>query len=207
MDKEDQLTPSQEGGKQPEATSQENSSPSSDGNTDGHADKSKFIPRDRFDEVNNRMKEAEAKLAQIEAEKAQQAEAEALKKWEHEKIIREKQAQIDTYKTKESDWAKRTEAIQAMVDAKYKDIETAHGPEILNKIKNLIGSDDPWVALSKFDDVLSIVSVGWSRPQGGQQHQAWESKTTLDSLKDKINKGERLSPTEEKIYFEELAKL
>ena len=114
------------------------------------------VPYGRFKEVNDENKSLKAKLAEFESEKAK---AEALKKGEHEKIIAEKQSALDAYAAKEADWQKRTESIQALVDVKYKDIQTNHGDDILAKVKATIGSDDPWVVLEKLDNVLSLIGA------------------------------------------------
>ena len=172
------------------------------------------VPYGRFKEVNDENKSLKAKLAEFESEKAKaeaekkkQEEAEALKKGEHEKIIAEKQSALDAYAAKEADWQKRTESIQALVDVKYKDIQTNHGDDILAKVKATIGSDDPWVVLEKLDNVLSLIGAWATRPQGWQQQPAGNGKSKLDILKEKVDKNERLTPEEEKSYFEELAKL
>lgn len=209
MDKENNnQTPTQEGGKTPESTSPGNSSTPSDGHKDGHTDtdKSKFIPRERFDEVNNRMKEAEAQLAQINADKAKQAEAEAIKKGEHEKVIQTKQTELDAYKAKEAEWETKTASMQKFVDAKFEAIKADHGEDVLNKIKTLIGSEDPWVILEKIDEFVALIGTN-TRPSGGQPLGAGGGKADLEVLQEKINKGERLTPLEEKKYYEELAKL
>lgn len=172
------------------------------------------VPYGRFKEVNDENKSLKARLAEFEAEKAKaeaekkkQEEAEALKKGEHEKIIAEKQSALDAYKSKEDEWGKRTASIQAMVDVKLKEVKANHGDEILAKVKATIGSDDPWVILDKLDNVLWLLGAWTTRPQGGQQQPAGGGKTTLDALKEKVAKKERLTPAEEKTYFEELAKL
>lgn len=183
---------------------------------DGGKDKggSETVPYRRFKEVNDENKSLKAKLAEFESEKAkaeaekkQQEEAEALKKGEHEKIIAEKQAALDVYKSKETDWEKRTASIQAMVDVKFEEIKTNHGEDILAKVKTALGSEDPWTVLERLDAVMTLVGVGTQRPQGGQQQPAGNGRSRLDVLKEKVEKKERLTPEEEKIYFEELAKL
>lgn len=175
---------------------------------------SETVPYGRFKEVNDENKSLKAKLAEFEsakakaeAEKKQQEEAEALKKGEHEKIIAEKQAALNAYSAKEADWEKRTASVQAMVDAKYKDIQTKYGDEVLTKVKTAIGSEDPWVVLERFDAVMAVSELGAQRPQGGQQQPAGNGRSKLDLLKEKVERKERLTPEEEKIYFEELAKL
>lgn len=187
-----------------------------DSDPDGGKDKggSETVPYGRFKEVNDENKSLKAKLAEFEsakakaeAEKKQQEEAEALKKGEHEKIIAEKQAALDDYSAKEADWEKRTASVQAMVDAKYKDIQTKYGDEVLAKVKTAIGSEDPWAVLERFDAVMAVSELGTQRPQGGQQQPAGNGRSRLDVLKEKVEKKERLTPEEEKIYFEELAKL
>lgn len=172
------------------------------------------VPYGRFKEVNDENKSLKAKLAEFEsakakaeAEKKQQEEAEALKKGEHEKIIAEKQAALDTYKSKEDEWSKRTASVQAMVDAKYKDIQTKYGDEVLTKVKTAIGSEDPWVVLERFDAVMAVSELGTQRPQGGQQQPAGGGQSTYDALKKKLDNGESLTPKEEKAYFEALSNL
>ena len=172
------------------------------------------VPYGRFKEVNDENKSLKAKLAEFESEKAKaeaekkkQEEAEALKKGEHEKIIAEKQSALDAYAAKEADWGKRTASIQAMVDGKLEEIKAGHGDDILAKVKATIGSDDPWVILEKLDNVLGLLGAWASRPQGWQQHPAGNGKSKLEILKEKVEKKERLTPEEERAYFEELAKL
>lgn len=172
------------------------------------------VPYGRFKEVNDENKTLKARLAEFESEKAKaeaekkkQEEAEALKKGEHEKIIAEKQAALDSYKSKEDEWGKRTASIQAMVDVKLKEVQANHGDEILAKVKATIGSDDPWVILEKLDNVLGLLGAWTTRPQGGQQQPAGGGQSTYDALKKKLDNGESLTPKEEKAYFEALSKL
>lgn len=184
------------------------------GGKDQGGDQKPDVPYPRFKEVNDENKALKARLAEFESEKAKaeaekkkQEEADALKKGEHEKVIAEKQAALDVYKSKEADWEKRTTSVQAMVDAKYKEIQTKHGDEILAKVKTAIGSEDPWVVLERFDAVMAVSELGTQRPQGWQQQPAGNGKSKLEVLKEKVEKKERLTPEEEKAYFEELAKL
>lgn len=124
------------------------------------------VPYGRFKEVNDENKSLKARLAEFESEKAkaeaekkQQEEAEALKRGEHERLIAEKQAALDAYKSKEDEWGKRTASIQAMVDGKLEEIKSNHGDDILAKVKATIGSDDPWVILEKLDNVLGLLGA------------------------------------------------
>lgn len=187
-----------------------------DSDPDGGKDKggNETVPYGRFKEVNDENKSLKAKLAEFESEKAKaeaekkkQEEAEALKKGEHEKIIAEKQAALDAYKSKETDWEKRTASIQAIVDVKLKEVQANHGDEILAKVKATIGSDDPWVILDKLDNVLWLLGAWTTRPQGWQQHPAGGGQSTYDALKKKLDNGESLTPKEEKAYYEALSKL
>ena len=93
------------------------------------------------------------------------------------------------------------------MDVKYKDIEAKYGADVLAKVKTVVGSNDPWVILEKIDAALGLAEIGAARPQGGQQQPAGNGKSKLDILKEKVDKNERLTPEEEKSYFEELAKL
>lgn len=130
------------------------------------------VPYGRFKEKVDESNALKAKLAEYEkkeaealAEKKKQEEADAIQKGEHEKIIAEKQAALDAYKSKEDEWGKRTASIQAMVDVKLEEIKTNHGEEILAKVKTAIGSDDPWVVIEKLDAVMTLVGAGTTRPQ------------------------------------------
>lgn len=83
-------------------------------NTDANEQR---IPKSRFDEVNNRAKAAERKLAQLEAAEAQRLEQEQLAKGEHQKVI-------DALKPK----AERAEALEAALQTYY-EAELAGVPE------------------------------------------------------------------------------
>ena len=53
-----------------------------------------WIPYERFKEVNDRMKSAEAELSKYKEAESKKAEEEAIKRWEYEKVISQKDQEI-----------------------------------------------------------------------------------------------------------------
>lgn len=108
------------------------------------------IPKSRFDEVNTRMKDAETKLAQIEADR-KKAEEETLKaQGQWEKIATEAKSELDTLKPKAEKADQYEAAIKARVDARMKDV-----PEHIKKLLEGLDPLGAWMWLEENADKLS----------------------------------------------------
>lgn len=167
------------------------------------------VPSYRLKEEADKRREAETKLAEYQKKEAEEAEAkkkadeaEALKKWEHENVIKTKDAEIESYKEKEKTRWEKHAKIQTMAENKLADFEKKYGKEALENAKTIIGSEDPRVILDKIEAVEKIV---WEKkpPVGGSNDQKWSDwwNQWLQFYQDKLNKGEKLTATEEQEYF------
>lgn len=155
------------------------------------------IPYSRFKEVNDRMKEAEAKLQAIEDEKKAKAEEEAIKKWEYEKIISQKDQEISDFKKKEESWKIREELVKSKNEERLQKLEKDFG-ENWNSVKGLVDDiTDPFILSNKLD---SLEAMKWVKTTTWQQWGSnipWSWGTSRkQELMDKLQKGEQLTAKE-----------
>lgn len=114
-----------------------------------------MIPKSRFDEVNDRMKKAEAIVAASEAQKQKEAEDKAKANGEYETVIASKEAEIESLKSKatkvEEYDAKLTEIVTSSLD----EVKTAIWEEKLNKLLGVVWFDK-LDALEKAESITKI---------------------------------------------------
>lgn len=146
------------------------------------------IPYERFKEVNDRMKQAEAKLQAIEEEKKAKAEEEAIKKWEQDKIIAQKNEEIEAYKKQAEARKVREEQVSKRNEERIEAVSKKFG-EQWDSVKNLIEwFTDPFVLSDKISSLESMVvkqtwgQTWWSKvPQGSNMTRKQE---LMQKLKD-----------------------
>lgn len=155
------------------------------------------IPYERFKEVNDRMKSAEAKLQEIENEKKAKAQEEAIKKGEYEKIISQKDQEIANFKKQQETWNAREEAITKRNDERKQSLEKSFG-EDWNSVKNLIDDiQDPFILSTKLDSLEKMKSAKTTQWQQGWSWVPWSWwQTRKEYLKEKLEKEGRLTAKE-----------
>ncbi len=88
---------------------------------DGSQQQENFIPKSRFDEVNNKYKELQAKLDDLQKQKEQEELEEQKKKGEFENLYNSTQQELENTKTQYKETSERVEQleglIQTLVDA------------------------------------------------------------------------------------------
>ena len=156
------------------------------------------IPYARFKEVNDRMKEAEAKLQAIEDEKKAKAEEEAIKKWEFEKIISQKDQEISEFKKKEESWKIREELVKSKNEERLQKLEKDFG-ENWNSVKGLVDDiTDPFILSNKLDSLEAMrwtkTTTNWQQWGSNIPWSWWQSRK--QELLDKLHKWESLTMKE-----------
>ena len=157
------------------------------------------IPKSRFDEVNERMKKAEAELAKINEDKKKQEEEEAKKRGEHEKLLAERDKEIADFKKQQELWKEREEALTSRnterMETLKKDLweNRKEAENIISDIK------DPFKLSSKLDSLEKLYgSKKSSKSSGGSDMPSWSKNDgKLAELQERANKGEYLTVGEQ----------
>lgn len=126
------------------------------------------IPKYRFDEVNNKYKAAQAELDAIKAEKAKQAEAEALKRGEHEKLLAQKESELEAYKTKEAIRKQREEELTSKNNARVEALKTSYGDK-WGTVSNLLHDGDDAFITSKTLDAIEAMKPTEEKKEDNNQ--------------------------------------
>lgn len=175
----------------------------------GKKEGNQSIPKARFDEINEKYKAAKAELDKINADKAKAEEQEAIKRGEHEKVIAEKDKELEQYRAKEEMWkARETEQTtknQARIDALKADYGEKWGT-VANLIKEW---DDPFATATTLDaiEAMKPTKAGDKEPdkkdfKGGKGTPESWNQGRLAELKAKAERGERLSDRERKELYD-----
>lgn len=183
-------------------TDSENKTPDSEAGKDTKKEDSNSIPYERFKEVNERMKTAEAELSKYKEAETKKAEEEALKKWEYEKVISEKNQEIESLKKEQETWKARETAITERNNNRLADLEKKFGDK-WNDVKVLVDDiSDPFIMSSKLDSLEKMSASSttskapewWSKVPWG----SWQSRK--QELMEKAEKG-RLTAKERQELF------
>lgn len=165
-----------------------------------------WIPYERFKEVNERMKTAEAELQKYKEAEQKKAEEDALKKWEYEKVISQKDSELEALKKEQETWKARETAVSERNSKRLADLEKQFGDK-WNDVKTLVEDiTDPFVLSNKLDSLekMSTTTVKapdwWSKVPWG----SWN--TRKQELMDKLQKEWRLTAKEKNELYELTAK-
>lgn len=169
-------------------TDSENKTPDSEaGKEDKKEDNS--IPYERFKEVNDRMKTAEAELQKYKEAETKKAEEESIKKWEYEKVISQKDQEIASLKKEQETWKARETAVSERNTQRMADLEKKFGDK-WNDVKVLVDDiSDPFTLSSKLDslDKMSATTTSkapewWSKiPWGSSESRKEELMKKAES--------------------------
>ena len=159
------------------------------------------IPYERFKEVNDRMKTAEQELAKYKEAETKKAEEEAIKKWEYEKVISQKDQELEALKKEQETWKVRENAITERNSQRIADLEKKFGDK-WNDVKVLVDDiSDPFILSSKLDSLDKMSSTAtiktpewWSKIPWG----SWKSRK--EELMEKAENG-RLTAKERQELF------
>lgn len=167
---------------------------------------SNSVPYARFKEVNDNYKEVKAKLEAIEEEKRKQAESEAIAKGEQEKIIAQKNQEIELLKKEKESWTQRENALSERNSVRISELSKKFG-ENWESVKSLIDDvKDPFILSSKLDSLEKMTTVTTPKQKGGSDVPSWSWKTRKEELMDKVKKGERLTSKERAELYSEVNK-
>lgn len=154
------------------------------------------IPKSRFDEVNERMKKAEAELAKRDAEKKKQEEEEAKKRGEHEKLLAERDKEIADLKKQQELWTEREDALKSRNTERVEALKKDLGDGWKDYETFIEDINDPFKLSQKLDSLEKIVSSkkSTSKSSGGSDMPSWwKNEGELAELQARANKGEHLS--------------
>jgi len=153
---------------------------------------SSSVPYARFKEVNDNYKEVKAKLEAIEEEKRKQAESEAIAKGEQEKIIAQKNQEIELLKKEKEPWTHRENALSERNSVRISELSKKFG-ENWESVKSLIDDvKDPFILSGKLDSLEKMTTVTTPKQKGGSDVSSWSWKTRKEKLMDKV-KSDSLS--------------
>lgn len=180
-------------------TDSENKTPNSDEGKETKKEENN-IPYERFKEVNDRMKSAEAELQKYKEAENKKAEEEAIKKWEYEKVLSQKDQEIADLKKEQETWKAREVAVSERNNQRMAELEKKFG-EKWGDVKTLVEDiSDPFTLSSKLDslDKMTITTVKapewWSKVP-------WSSwKSRKEELMEKAKEG-RLTAKERQELF------
>lgn len=181
-------------------TDSENKTPNSETGKDGKKEENN-IPYERFKEVNDRMKSAEAELQKYKEAETKKAEEEAIKKWEYEKVLSQKDQELEALKKEQETWKARETAVSERNTSRLADLEKKFGDKWW-EIKNLVDDiSDPFILSSKLDSLEKMSSTStvkapewWSKIPWG----SWKSRK--EELMEKAENG-RLTAKERQELF------
>lgn len=171
------------------------------GKEDKKEDKN-WIPYERFKEVNDRMKSAEAELAKYKEAETKKAEEESLKKGEYEKVISEKNQEIEALKKEQETWKSRETAVSERNSSRITELEKKFG-EKRNDVKILVDDiTDPFVLSNKLDSLEKMSTSPFNKktPEGWSTIPSGDAQTRKQELLEKAENG-RLTAKEKKELF------
>lgn len=158
--------------------------------------KDSSIPKARFDEVNERMKKAEAELAKRDAEKKQQEEEEAKKRGEHEKLLAQRDEEIAEFKKQQELRNEREEILSNRNNERIETLKKDLGDGRKDAESLISDIKDPFKLSSKLDSLEKIYSSKktTSKSSGGSDMPSgWKNEGKLAELQKRANDGEHLT--------------
>lgn len=169
------------------------------------------IPYDRFKEVNDKMKSAEAELAKFKQKEDEQLKAQeeadqkkALEQGEHLKVIEGLKAEKEALTAQQEVWKQREETQKTLNASKLEGLKSSLGDKFPKLESFISGIQDPFELASKLDDAF-VLFGSKSEPKGGSSIPEG-STGKLAEYKEKLAKGEVLSPKEQSEYIRLLSK-
>lgn len=166
-------------------TDSENKTPDSEAGKDTKKEDNN-IPYERFKEVNDRMKSAEAELQKYKEAETKKAEEESIKKWEYEKVISQKDQEIASLKKEQETWKARETAVSERNTQRMADLEKKFGDK-WNDVKVLVDDiSDPFILSSKLDSLDKMSATTTSKaPEWGSKIPWGNWKSRKEELMEK----------------------
>lgn len=159
------------------------------------------IPYERFKEVNDRMKTAEQELAKYKEAETKKAEEEAIKKWEYEKVISQKDQEIEALKKEQETWKAREQSVSDRNNQRLTDLEKKFGDK-WNDVKVLIDDiSDPFVMSSKLDSLEKMSATATVKAPDWWSKIPWGSwKSRKEELMEKAENGRLTAKERSELY-------
>lgn len=160
------------------------------------------IPYERFKEVNDRMKSAEAELQKYKEAEQKKAEEEAIAKGEQEKVIAQKNEEIEALKKEQETWKARETAVAERNNQRIASLEKQFG-EKWNDVKALVEDiKDPFVLSGKLDSLEKMSTTTVKAPDWWSKIPWGSWNTRKQELMDKLKKEWRLTAKEKNELYE-----
>lgn len=160
------------------------------------------IPYERFKEVNDRMKSAEAELQKYKEAEQKKAEEEAIAKGEQEKVIAQKNEEIEALKKEQETWKARETAVAERNNQRIANLEKQFG-EKWNDVKTLVEDiKDPFVLSGKLDSLEKMSTTTVKAPDWWSKIPWGSWNTRKQELMDKLKKEWRLTAKEKNELYE-----
>lgn len=160
------------------------------------------IPYERFKEVNDRMKSAEAELQKYKEAEQKKAEEEAIAKGEQEKVIAQKNEEIEALKKEQETWKARETAVAERNNQRIASLEKQFG-ERWNDVKTLVEDiKDPFVLSGKLDSLEKMSTTTVKAPDWWSKIPWGSWNTRKQELMDKLKKEWRLTAKEKNELYE-----
>jgi len=165
------------------------------------------IPYSRFKEVNDEKKALQQELdkykaeeKQREAEKQKADEEKAKQNGEYEKLIAQKDQEIEAFKKQQETWENREKAVSERNNQRIAELEKSFGDN-WESTKALISDiTDPFVLSTKLD---SLEKLSWKKdtPKWWSDIPSSQTNGKLADFKARLEKGETLTANEQREYF------
>lgn len=156
------------------------------------------IPKYRFDEVNEKRKQAEAELQKYKEAEAKKLEEESLKKWEYEKIISQKDQEIAEFKKQQEAWKVREEAVSKRNLERIEAVSKKFGDN-WDWVKNLIEwFDDPFILSDKISSLETMINQKAIQQTGWSHIPSWWNVSRKQELMEKLKETGTLTAKEQK---------
>lgn len=169
-------------------TDSENKTPDSEAGKEEKKEENN-IPYERFKEVNDRMKSAEAELQKYKEAENKKAEEEAIKKWEYEKVLSQKDQEIDALKKEQETWKLREKAVDERNNQRLADLEKKFGDNWSN-VRILVDDiTDPFILSWKLDSLEKMSNNNVKAPEWWSKIPAGNWQTRKEELLDKAKTG------------------
>lgn len=176
--------------------------PESEAGKDEKKEDNNSIPYERFKEVNDRMKSAEAELQKYKEAEQKKAEEEAIAKGEQEKVIAQKNSEIEALKKEQEVWKARETAVSERNSKRMTDLEKQFGDK-WNDVKTLVEDiTDPFVLSNKLDSLEKMSTTTVKAPDWWSKIPWGSWNTRKQELMDKLQKEWRLTAKEKNELYE-----
>lgn len=154
------------------------------GNDGSQQNNEHFIPKSRFDEVNQTMKDLQTKLEAIEKEKQTKELEDKKKKGEFEELYTNAQTELETYKTSSQQTSQRVEVLEGIIQTLV-DAELEAVPEDMRDLvpENFTAEQKlSWITTAKKKGLFGTANTKENEELGGSTNQQPEQEQEVGKM-------------------------